>query len=148
MRLIRQVTPEGKVRVLMTSRFDAERFPAEAFAQRWRIEEAFKSLKHRLSLKHTGGLSWFAARQDFGTKALCDNLAALAAWCAARRHLEPDALWRINRTLAFTVLPRAPSPRCSPRSRSTSENSPRNANDLAPLATNSASSMLTSPWYD
>ncbi len=109
-RLIRQVTPHGKVRVLMTSLFDTERFPAEAFAQlyhqRWRIEEAFKRLKHRLNLEHTSGLSWLAARQDFGAKAVCDNLAALAAWCAAERHLEPDSAWRINRALAFNVLRR------------------------------------------
>jgi hypothetical protein len=49
--------------------------------QRWRIEEAFKRLKHRLNLEHTSGLSWLAARQDFGAKAVRDNLAALAAWC-------------------------------------------------------------------
>ncbi|WP_198149704.1 transposase [Azoarcus sp. CIB] len=75
-------------------------------SQRWRIEEAFKRLKHRLHLEHTSGLSWLAARQDFGAKAVCDNLAALAAWCAAERHLEPDTAWRINRTLAFNVLRR------------------------------------------
>jgi hypothetical protein len=114
-RLIRQVTPQGKVRVLMTSLFDAERFPVEASAQlyhqRWRIEEAFKRIKHRLNLEHTSGLSWLAARQDFGAKAVCDNLSALAAWCAAERHLEPDSAWRINRSLAFNtlrrILPRA-----------------------------------------
>lgn len=109
-RLIRQITPQGKVRVLMTSLCDTERFPFEAFAQlyhqRWRIEEAFKRLKHRLHLEHTSGLSWLAARQDFGAKAVCDNLAALAAWCAAERHLEPETAWRINRTLAFNVLRR------------------------------------------
>ena len=109
-RLIRQVTPQGKVRVLMTSLIDAERFPAAAFAslyhRRWRIEDAFKRIKHRLNLEHTSGLSWLAVRQDFGAKAVCDNLAALAAWCAAERHLEPDTHWRINRIQAFTVLRR------------------------------------------
>jgi hypothetical protein len=114
-RLIRQVTPHGKVRVLMTSLLAAERFPVEAFAclyhERWRVEEAFKRIKHRLHLEHTSGLSWLAARQDFGAKAVCDNLAALAAWCAAERHLDSDTHWRINRTLAFNtvrrILPRA-----------------------------------------
>lgn len=109
-RLIRQVTPQGQVRVLMTSLVDAEHFPAEAFAQlyhqRWRIEEGFKRIKHRLNLEHTSGLSWLAARQDFGAKAVCDNLAALAAWCAAERHLEPDSAWRINRAAGFSVLRR------------------------------------------
>jgi hypothetical protein len=66
----------------------------------------FKRIKHRLNLEHTSGLSWLAARQDFGAKAVCDNLAALAAWCAAERHLEPDSNWRINRALAFNVLRR------------------------------------------
>ena len=114
-RLVRQISPQGKIRVLMTSLLDAERFPAAAFAQlyhqRWRIEEAFKRLKHRLHLEHTSGLSWLAACQDFGAKAVCDNLAALAAACAAERHLAPDADWRINRTLGFNtlrrILPRA-----------------------------------------
>ncbi|PZA14133.1 transposase, partial [Azoarcus communis] len=32
-RLIRQITPQGKVRVLMTSLCDTERFPLEAFAE-------------------------------------------------------------------------------------------------------------------
>ena len=54
-RLIRQVTPDGKVRVLMTSLLDHTRYPAPTFAElyhrRWRIEEAFKRLKHRLSLE-------------------------------------------------------------------------------------------------
>ena len=53
-RLIRHVAPNGAVRVLMTNLMDATRFPANAFGdlyhQRWRIEEAFKRLKHRLSL--------------------------------------------------------------------------------------------------
>ena len=48
--------PNGKVRVLMTNLFDTERFPAGAFGdlhqKRWRIEEAFKRLKHRLNLEH------------------------------------------------------------------------------------------------
>ena len=44
-RLIRDVTPTGHVRVLMTSLLDSRRYPAAAFAdlyhQRWRVEEAF-----------------------------------------------------------------------------------------------------------
>ncbi len=109
-RLIRQVTPAGKVRVLMTSLLDAERYPATAFAdlyhQRWRIEEAFKRVKHRLNLEHTSGLTWLAACQDTGAKMICDNLNALAAYLATERHLAPDSPWRINRAIAFSHLHR------------------------------------------
>ena len=83
MRLIRVVTPNGKTPGLMTSLFDGERYPAADFAAlyqgRWRIEESFKRLKHRLGLEHTSGLSWPTARQDLGAKAIGENLNALAA---------------------------------------------------------------------
>jgi hypothetical protein len=71
-RLVRVVTPNGRVHVVMTSLLDPVAFPAAAFADlyhgRWRIEEAFKRIKHRLQLEHTSGLSWHAARQDFGAR--------------------------------------------------------------------------------
>jgi IS4 transposase len=55
-RLVRHVASTGKVRVLMTNLLDTQRFPAADFGdlyhQRWRIEEAFKRLKHRLNLEH------------------------------------------------------------------------------------------------
>lgn len=109
-RLIRQVTPAGKVRVLMTSLLDSAQYPAPAFAdlyhRRWRIEEAFKRLKHRLSLEHTSGLTWLAACQDVGAKMLCDNLNALAVYLATEHLIAPDSPWRINRTLAFSHLRR------------------------------------------
>lgn len=109
-RLIRQVTPTGKVRVLMTSLLDPDRYPAPAFTdlyhRRWRIEEAFKRLKHRLSLEHTSGLTWLAACQDVGAKMVCDNLNALATYLATEHLIAPDSPWRINRTLAFSHLRR------------------------------------------
>lgn len=109
-RLIRQVTPEGKVRVLMTSLLDATAYPAAAFTnlyhRRWRIEEAFKRLKHRLNLEQVSGLTWLAACQDVGAKMVCDNLSALASYLAAEQNLEPDSPWRVNRTLAFNTLRR------------------------------------------
>ncbi len=41
-RLIRQVTPDGQLRVLMTSLLDADPWDFTAlYHQRWRIEEAF-----------------------------------------------------------------------------------------------------------
>lgn len=66
----------------MTSLLDTTAYPADGFAGlyhcRWRIEEAFKRLKHRMALENTSGLSWLAAQQDFGAKVLADNLHALA----------------------------------------------------------------------
>jgi hypothetical protein len=77
----------------MTSLLDPVAFPAAAFAElyhgRWRIEEAFKRIKHRLQLEHTSGLSWHAARQDFGAKAVFDNLNALAAYVATDALIDP-----------------------------------------------------------
>jgi hypothetical protein len=109
-RLIRQVTPDGKVRVLMTSLLDGDHFPAAAFGdlyhRRWRIEEAFKRIKHRLNIEHCSGLTWLAACQDVGAKMVCDNLNSLAVYLATEQGLEPDSPWRINRTLAFSHLRR------------------------------------------
>ena len=116
-RLIRQVTPPGKVRVLMTSLLDPDRYPAPAFTdlyhRRWRIEEAFKRLKHRLSLEHTSGLTWLAACQDVGAKMVCDNLNALATY------LRPStSLPQIHRGVSIAPWPSrtcaASCPRCSP----------------------------------
>ncbi len=65
-RLVRILTPNGKTQVVMTSLLDASAFPADDFADlyhaRWRIEEAFKRIKHRLKLEHLSGLSWLAAQ--------------------------------------------------------------------------------------
>ena len=86
-RVVRVVTPNGRVHVVMTSLLDATVYPAADFADlyhaRWRIEEAFKRIKHRLALEPLSGLSWLAAQQDFGAKVVCDNLNALAAYAAA-----------------------------------------------------------------
>jgi hypothetical protein len=107
---VRVVTPNGRVHVVMTSLLDAVAFPADVFGAlyhgRWRIEEAFRRLKHRLGLEHTSGLSWHAANQDFGAKAVFDNLNALAAYVATDAHLDPDSPWKINRTLAVDKIKR------------------------------------------
>ena len=69
-RRVRHIAPNGQARVLMTNLLDAVRFPASRFGeiyhQRWPIEEAFKRLKHRLSLEHVSGLSQLAVEQDVG----------------------------------------------------------------------------------
>lgn len=110
---VRVMTPNGRVHAVMTSLMDATQYPAEHFAdlyhRRWRIEEAFKRLKHRLALENTSGLSWLAAQQGFGAKVLADNLHALAVREAAERSFLPVAC-KINRTYAFAHLKR-----CLPR---------------------------------
>lgn len=113
-RLLRVVTPNGKTHILMTSLLDSDTYPAIAFADlyhaRWRIEEAFKRIKHRLKLEHLSGLSWLAAQQDFGAKIVCDNLNALAV--RAAEPLIPDSpcpqqpSYKINRTYGFALLKR------------------------------------------
>ena len=110
-RLIRQ-TFGKETRVLITSLLDAQFHPAESFNNlyhsRWRIEEAFKRLKHRLSLEHTSGLNWLAAQQDFAAKILCDNINALAVYSACET-LDPEIRNRyiINRTDAFVRIKRS-----------------------------------------
>lgn len=79
-RLIRQISPNGQIRVLMTN-VARETASAECFAalyhQRWRIEEAFKRLKHRLHLECVSGLTQHALEIDVAAKVLADNVAAL-----------------------------------------------------------------------
>jgi hypothetical protein len=117
-RLILVVTPNGRRHVVMTSLLDTNAYPAQEFADlyhaRWRIEEAFKRIKHRLNLEHLSGLSWLAAQQDLGAKIVCDNLAALAVYAAApepiRSKTTPCHVYKINRTYALAHLKR-----CLPR---------------------------------
>ncbi|MGK5023123.1 IS4 family transposase [Janthinobacterium lividum] len=106
-RLIRHVASTGKVRVLMTNLLDVEQFPAALFGdlyhQRWRIEEAFKRLKHRLHLEHVTGLSQQALMQDLAAKVICDNLQALASCAAGQQDALPTDR-RINRAYVHSVL--------------------------------------------
>jgi Transposase DDE domain len=106
-RLVRHFAPNGQVRVLMTNLFDVVRFPVYSFAdlyhQRWRIEEGFKRLKHRLNLEHVSGLSQLAVVQDVAAKVLCDNLQALTALSARDDAGLPQSV-RINRAYVHTAL--------------------------------------------
>jgi hypothetical protein len=120
-RLIRLVTPEGRVRVLATSLLDGHAWPAcdfaELYHQRWRIEEAFKRIKHRIHLEAVSGLSWLTHQQDLAAKVLSDNLSALLCLEALGERdgqideLAPTvtrsssgALLKINRTRAFAHI--------------------------------------------
>lgn len=112
-RLVKVITPNGRIYVLMTSLLDSHAYPAIDFAalyhSRWRIEEAFKRLKHRLALENTSGLSWLAAQQDFGAKMLADNLHSLTVHeVSAYETIEQG--YKINRTYVFSHLKR-----CLPR---------------------------------
>jgi len=106
-RLVRNVSPSGEQRVLMTNLFDDKLYPADCFAelyhQRWGIEEAFKRLKHRLNLEHVSGLTQQAVAQDVAAKIVSDNLQALVAFTA---HADADlpASRRINHAYAHTAL--------------------------------------------
>ena len=106
-RLVRNVAPNGKVRVLMTNLFDEITFPASSFSdlyhKRWRIEEAFKRLKHRLNLEHVTGLSQQAVEQDVAAKIVCDNLQTLTALTAHHSADMPE-IERINHAYAHTAL--------------------------------------------
>ncbi|GGX87699.1 IS4 family transposase [Vogesella alkaliphila] len=113
-RLVRSISPDGSTtHVLMTNLLDSQTFPvaefSELYHQRWRIEEAFKRLKHRLNLEHVSGLSQLAVMQDFAAKVLCDNLQALACLAAAAdKPLREQK--RINHGYAHTVLKRVLPP--------------------------------------
>ncbi|MDH2431785.1 IS4 family transposase [Pokkaliibacter sp. MBI-7] len=89
-RLVKYRTPKGKVHVVMTNLMDRQRFPASVFMslyhQRWRIEEAFKRLKHRLQIEQVSGLSQRAVMQDFAAKIVCDNLERVVVMFAERQH--------------------------------------------------------------
>ena len=106
-RLIRDVTPNGQLRALMTNVLDAQLYPAAHFGalyhQRWRVEEAFKRIKHRLRLEATTGLSYLALQQDFAAKILADNLSALLSG-GSETHEVLRVGSRPNRTYTFGAL--------------------------------------------
>ena len=85
-RLVRHVTPDGKVWVLATN-LPLVDFPAEVFGdlyhQRWRIEESYKRLKHRAKIESVSGLTQHAVLIDLYAKVLADNLNALVCMAAS-----------------------------------------------------------------
>jgi hypothetical protein len=84
-RLVRNVSSNARVRVMATN-LDSADFPWECFGElyhkRWRVEEAFKRLKHHMKLESVSGLSQQALIIDVASKVLADNLAALLCRCA------------------------------------------------------------------
>ena len=108
-RLIRQISPNGQIRVLMTNvareLAAAEHFNA-LYHQRWRIEEAFKRLKHRLHLECVSGLTQHALELDVGAKVLADNVAALLCIAVAEIGELETKHRRCNRTYLAQALSR------------------------------------------
>ncbi|GGE82746.1 transposase [Massilia psychrophila] len=106
-RLVRNISPNGEQRVLMTKLFDDKLYRASCFGEhchkRWGIEEAFKRLKHRLNLEHVTGLTQQAVVQDVAAKIVCDNLQALVA-LTAKADADLSSNKRINHACAHTAL--------------------------------------------
>ena len=84
------------------------RFPGRfnLYHARWRIEEAFKRLKHRMKLECVSGLSQHALLIDVAAKVLADNLASLMCIAAAQQAELPGASRRCNRAYAAALLQR------------------------------------------
>jgi hypothetical protein len=112
LRLVRHVSSSGRVRVLITSLGETQATAAELgdlYHGRWRIEEAFKRLKHRLGLESVSGLSQHALLVDVAMKVLADNLASLL-----NRSVDVDAqcsdatpvIRKVNRATASKALSR------------------------------------------
>ena len=105
-RLIRVVLPNGRIEVLATSLLDTHAFPAHAFASlyhaRWNIEEAFKTLKHRLLIEQFTGELPEAIRQDFHAKVVTANLAAALA-LSAQEHLPETKAQRYQPNFAYIL---------------------------------------------
>lgn len=95
-RLVCNLATGAKLRVLLTN-LSAHEVPAAAFGelchQRWRIEEAYKRLKHRLHLEAVSGLSQHALLIDVAAKVLADNITALMC-IAAQPIASPSGLAR------------------------------------------------------
>lgn len=106
-RLVRQIAPNGQVRVLATN-LDSRAFPCEVFAdlyhQRWRIEEAFKRLKHRGKLECVSGLTQHALLVDVAAKVLADNLGSLVCQAASEEADLAQQHRTCNRAYAAPVL--------------------------------------------
>lgn len=97
------------MRVLATN-LDAGQYPASLFGdlyhQRWRIEEAFKRLKHRLHLECVSGLSQQALIIDVAAKVLADNITALMYAAAAEDADLQARSRRCNRAYAAGLMQR------------------------------------------
>jgi hypothetical protein len=106
-RLVRQAAPNGQVRALATNLAAAD-IPATLFGdlyhQRWRIEEAFKRLKHRMKLEAVSGLSQQALIIDVAAKVLADNFASLMCLAASGQADHAARSRKCNRAYAADLM--------------------------------------------
>ncbi len=109
LRLVRHITPDGKIWVLATN-LPAQEFPASVFGDlyhtRWRIEECFKRLKHVQKLESASGLSQQAVTIDVQAKVLADNLNTLVCLGAVQEVDQQDVGKQCNRAYAGNCLQR------------------------------------------
>lgn len=110
LRLIRVVLPTGHVEVLATSLLDLQTYPAAEFAAlyhaRWKIEEGFKTLKHRLHLEGFTGELPHAIEQEIHAKVLVGNITA--ALCEQAHEMLPQdkaESYLVNQTIAIKHWP-------------------------------------------
>lgn len=108
-RLVKCVTPDGLIRVLATN-LPVSQFPSAVFGElyheRWRIEEAFKRLKHRCKLESVSGLTQHALMVDVHAKVLADNLASLVCMGASTVAGLEENLRTCNRAYVAPCLQR------------------------------------------
>jgi hypothetical protein len=110
-RLVRHISSTGRVRVLVTSLDEPAASAGELgdlYHGRWRIEEAFKRLKHRLGLESVSGLSQHALLVDVAAKVLADNMASLLNRSVNLGDQDDEAVVsrKVNRATAAKALSR------------------------------------------
>lgn len=111
LRLVKVVLPSGHLEVLVTSLTDTAGYPAAEFGRlyqkRWTIEEAFKTLKHRLHLEGFSGDLPHAVEQEIHAKVLMANIAqALSQAAFEQVPEERQTHYRVNHAVAIKHLPR------------------------------------------
>ena len=111
LRLVKVVLPSGHLEVLVTSLTDTAGYPAAEFGRlyqkRWTIEEAFKTLKHRLHLEGFSGDLPHAVEQEIHAKVLMANIAqALSQAAFEQVSEERQTHYRVNHAVAIKHLPR------------------------------------------
>jgi hypothetical protein len=111
LRLVKVVLPSGHLEVLVTSLTDTVAYPAAEFCalyrSRWGIEEAFKTLKHRLHLEGFSGDLPHAVEQEIHAKVLMANIAQALSHEAFRQlPAAKQAHCRVNHAVAIKHLPR------------------------------------------
>jgi hypothetical protein len=92
---------------VLATNLPAQDFPVAVFGQlyhqRWRIEEAFKRLKHRAKLESVSGLSQHALLVDVFAKVLADNLGSLVCQAASEDARLPSRQRTCNSNLCRTL---------------------------------------------